>query len=480
MSGGRFEVYGHDGSRWLIDSVHESLAAAMTRCEDLSEDFRAGFETLKVLDQNKFANRAATVHEQTCLRGAPKPVKIQPVTEVSHCERLIDYYAVHARLVLCRLLRGFLDDERITALELMHDYTRLRRLLRDDRLYPMALSHVATLQAKNVGMPTHKRSTEIDQAVERIVNRAKNAHAYAEMAEVIATQGLDAAYGRLPAEHGQNRKQVELAGAMARHMRAAQDWPDKLAALLDLLPGATRPETFAVIDEAVAEILESREAVDAVIGVIPELGDRLIARVKLARGTWHEGVPDADARIGATGEADVPEIGLRLSRAFASGRWSHAPGVLMRQVGKALHGTQALRRQRREERESFNDLLKALHSVGGLAGGPEMADAVTRRARLVHGDEHENLAPKPAVVAVMKRLRPRSAQIGYLLALAASPFGVKYRSVMIETLTEALKGLKNRQGLLAEGAAASDPKTMMRELYAHLAALENNAPATDI
>jgi hypothetical protein len=262
-------------------------------------------------------------------------------------------------------------------------------------------------------------------------------------------------------------------------MRAAQDWTDKLVALLDLLPGATRPETFAVIDEAVAEILESREAVDAVIGVIPELGDRLIARVKLARGTWHEGVPDAGERIGATGEADVPDIGLRLSRAFATGGWSHAPGVLMRQVGKALHGTQALRRQRREERESFNELLRALHSVGGLAGGPEMADAVTRRARLVHGDEHENLAPKPAVVAVMKRLRPRSAQIGYLLALAASPFGVKYRSVMIETLTEALKGLKNRQGLLAEGGAASDTKTMMRELYAHLTALENNAPATD-
>ena len=462
MPGGRFEVYGYDGSRWLIDSVHESLAAAIGRCEELAADHRALFETVQVIDQEKFANRRAVVHEQARARGKGTPVQIQPISEVSHCERLIDYYMLQARLVVCRLLRGFLDDERITALELMHDYTRLRRLMRDDRLYPKALSHVATLQAKAEGTTPQQRMDAIDKAVERIVQRAKTTHEYGELGEIIEHHGVDAAYASLPKDYGQLRKRVEVAGAVARHLRPHAEWTDKLDVLLAMVPGAKSRATLGILDEAVAEILDNPAAVDEIIGTYIEVSDKLLARIRLARGRWHDPEADADAR----------DVGERLSAQLATGKWTHAPDVLMRQVAKTLKSTQPLRRNEREAKDAFARIVRALHGVGGLAGGPDMADAVTQRARRVEATGPEDLPPESGVTEVMRRLSPRSAQLGYLLSLAASEFGVRYRSVMIKMLTAALKGLSDRDSLLDAGGSRADTQRMIRELQERLDALE--------
>jgi hypothetical protein len=101
-----------------------------------------------------------------------------------------------------------------------------------------------------------------------------------------------------------------------------------------------------------------------------------------------------------------------------------------------------------------------------------MADAVTRRARLVYGDAFENLPPRPTVEKVAALLSPRAAQIGYLLALAASPFGRKYTAVMIAVLTDTLKGLTSRDALLADGGDPRAVHTMVQELTDRLALLD--------
>jgi len=469
MAGGRFEVYGYDGARWLIDSVHDTLASAIGRCEELAADYRARFQTVQVIDQEKFANRRAVVHEQARARGGGTAVRIQPISEVSHCERLIDYYMLQARLVVCRLLRGFLDDERITALELMHDYTRLRRLMRDERLYPKALSHVATLQAKAEGTTPQHRMDQIDKAVERIVQRAKTTHEYGELGEIIEQYGVDAAYASLPGEYGPRRKCVEVAGAVARHLRPHREWTHKLEVLLAMVPGANSRATLGILDEAIAEILDNSSAVDDLVGTYIEVGDKLLARIRLARGHWHD--PEAAAH-----ERDVAD---RLSAHFATGTWTHAPDVLMRQVAKTLKSTPPLRRDEREAKDAFARIVRALHGVGGLAGGAEMADAVTQRARRVEATGAEDLPPESAVTEMMRRLSPRSAQLGYLLSLAASDFGVRYRSVMIQMLTAALKGLSDRDSLLDAGGSRADTQAMIRELQARLDALEHDRVRAD-
>ena len=484
MRAGRYEVYGHDGRRWLIDCVRDSRAAALMRCEELAEDARTGFTLLQVVDAGRAHGREMVIHEQAVHRKQASRPRMQSVQDASYCEQLVDYYALHARLVVGRLLRPFLDDERVTALELLHDYTRLRRLMRDDRLYPLALNHVASLQARLADRPAAERRAEIDRAVQQIIERARGSHAYAGLSRALAEGGLPAARTALPAGATPDQARLQLSAAIARYLRDHGDWTDKLQALLDLVAGADGSEAgCALIDEAVAEILQSADAVEALLGHAPNLADRLVARIQLARGALHTtddrpkvGRPGAGsgAGCGAGPGADARQLAQRLSRAFAHREavWRQAPATLMRQVEGVLHATRPLANHPTQEAEAFERVVAALHGVGGLAGGPETADAVTRRARLVYGDAFENLPPRPTVEKVAGLLSPRSAQIGYLLALAASPFGRKYTQVMVAVLTETLKGLTSREALLADGGDPREIQQMVRELTDRLTLLD--------
>jgi hypothetical protein len=478
MGAGRYEVYGHDGRRWLIDCVRDSRAAALMRCEELAEDTRAAFNLLQVVDAGRSDGCERVIHEQAVHRKQASRPRMQTVKDASYCEQLVDYYALHARLVVGRLLRPFLDDERVTALELLHDYTRLRRLMRDDRLYPLALNHVASLQARMADRPAADRRAEIDRAVQQIIERARGGHAYAGLSRALAAGGLPAACAALPADATPEQTRLYLSAAIARLLRDQADWPDKLTALLDLVARADGSEAgCALVDEAVAEILQSADAVETLLGHAPSLADRVIARIRLARGELHmagDRPPAARTGAGAGAEADAPDLAQRLSRAFvqAPAIWQQAPRTLMHQAESVLHGTRPLANQATQEAEAFERVVAALHGVGGLAGGPETADAVTRRARLVYGDAFENLPPRPSVEKVADLLSPRAARIGYLLALAASPFGRKYAHVMVAVLTDTLKGLTSREALLADGGDPREIQKMVRELTDRLSLLD--------
>jgi hypothetical protein len=173
MAESRYELYGQDEHRWLIDSVHPTLTKALIRCDQLCDDAQCRFTLLRVTDVGADGRRQQTVHEQAVRRGKRAKARMQPVDEAWYCTRLIDYYARQARLLIGRLLRRFLDEERLTALELMHDYTHLRRLMRDDRLYTLAVNHIAVLQAKQGDLSVVQRRAELEHAIQAVVERAR-------------------------------------------------------------------------------------------------------------------------------------------------------------------------------------------------------------------------------------------------------------------------------------------------------------------
>jgi hypothetical protein len=453
MSESRYELYGHDGRRWLIDSVHPTLTKSLIRCDQLSDDANSAFTLLRVVDAGGDGTRRQVVHEQSVRRGKRAKVRMQPVEEAWHCVRQVDYYAVQARLLVGRLLRRFLDDERLTALELMHDYGHLRRLMRDDRLYAQAINHVAVLQARQAEMPTAERRAELERAIQAVVERSRKSFQYDALAQTLAEHGAAAAWAALPAERTEEQKRALMGAVVARHLRGCGDWCAKLSALLALAPGRAAPEVQRVIDEAAGEVLQSPEAVSEILGHGSDLTARLVARVRLVRARLDEADLAAVARDPAVRD---PELAGRLAAAFAAGGWEAAPGVLLRQVEAVFNGTRPLADGPGGEAEAFEAVLAELRSLGGPVGGPTMADALTRRARLVYGDAWENLGPKPGAETMIGLLPRRSEQIGYLLALAASPYGRKYETVMVELLTQTLQGLRDRRALAADGSRAAD------------------------
>ena len=77
MRAGRYEVYGHDGRRWLIDCVRDSRAAALMRCEELAEDARTGFTLLQVVDAGRAHGREMVIHEQAVHRKQASRPRMQ-------------------------------------------------------------------------------------------------------------------------------------------------------------------------------------------------------------------------------------------------------------------------------------------------------------------------------------------------------------------------------------------------------------------
>jgi len=461
-----YEVYGHDGARWLIDSVHDYKQDAIRRCEELAADPRHPYERLQVCEEGRFKNRAVVVHEQACARGGEPAIRVQPIDEAPYCQRQIDYYLLQARRVIARLLRPFLDREQITVLELLHDYGRLRRLLRDDHAYPQALGRVAAIQAREAGVSTAQRSAEIDRVVEAVVRRARYDQSLDILVKILeAGEGLSAVWAELPPETGAAERIVKTQAALARYLRQRPGWSSKLAALLDLAARDRNPEALETLDGAVADLLDSREALRDILGASANLGEALCVRIALARG---EAPPRQDG--------GAEEVTAQLAAAITD--LPNTQEVILSAVAKALATTQPLTRQGGEaERIAFRRVVTALSSVGGLVGGPEMADALTRRARTVHAQDGEDLPPAQGVKTVTRMLTPRAAQIGYLLALAASPFGQRHRRLMISILAGTLKGLTGRRSLLPEDADAEITQDMVQELRAHLAALEADTDA---
>lgn len=458
MSERSFEVYGDDGARWLIDSVHDYKRDAVRRCEELAADPNNSFVRLQVREEGRFKNRAVVVHEQECARDAGRAVQVQPVDEAPYCKRLIDYYALQARRVVARLLRPFLDREGITALELLHDYPRLRRLLRDDNAYPQALSRVAAIQAKDAGVTTAQRSEELDQAVEALVRRARYDDTVDDLARTLEAEGLAAMWAAIPAEIKPAERTVKTQAALTRYLRYRGGWAGKLGALLELIPPDRDAAVLETVDGAVADLLESREAVREIVGGSANLGGALTARIRVARGQ-------------APGTEGADPVADRLAAAMPDLPQSH--DCLLEAVSRGLATTQPLTKEGGEaERKAFRRIVEALTSAGGLIGGPAMADGVTRRARTVFARDDEDLSPADGAKTVTRMLHPRSVQVGYLLALAASPFGRRYRNVMMKILAGMLKGLTGRRGLLPDDATEDVSDDMVREIKAHIAALE--------
>ncbi|MCH7551642.1 MAG: hypothetical protein IIA35_08110, partial [Proteobacteria bacterium] len=67
------------------------------------------------------------------------------------CEDIADFYRFPARRTAGRLLRPYLDDQGVSALELAFSPGRLMMFERNDKLFAPAIQRVGGIQAKIAG-----------------------------------------------------------------------------------------------------------------------------------------------------------------------------------------------------------------------------------------------------------------------------------------------------------------------------------------
>lgn len=461
LAGKIFEVQISDGERWTVAGIHQARSAAIAEAEDMlsSRDVIA----VKVIAESERTGSSDVVFEKSIDRDPGKIITIVPILEAAMCGDLDDVYGFEARRTVGRLLRHYLDEHGLTALELAYHSARLRMLERDDVLFAQALQRVAGIQARTLGIKPAARADLLyrlfGQLKDAAAEAAGKAAGVGRLHAMLKERGLRELAEHIERSVEENHRGRTLGAVLARHLGEAADWNRKLQALAALGQETDLGE-FATghLDQVMAEILDGAAALKDLLAGQPDAATAHRMIILLAAGRCPP-PKNAITPIAEVNDA-IARLELPLSRR-----------VLYERIAVELGGTgQLTRDDRQAERDAFVGLVRELTEIAGLAGGPKVSEAVTRRARMVLSQDVDDLSLDDGISRVIDLLPHRAARLGYLLDLAASGLGRRYQQNVVTALGRVIEQMTSLASFVPKN---SSPETVERAIAAIKARLTN-------
>ncbi len=445
-----FEVHVSNGGRWTVADVCANQSEGVRVAESLLAAGKG--EAVKVLQDRGEDRRPRTIFEKEGTGRPEKPITIGAVEDSPVCQTSFDVFAFEARLTTARLMRQFLDEYGLTALELLYDFGRLRQIVRHDTLYPQALHRLAGIQARKTGGKPADRIDALHRIVLDLADRARDDADIARFHDILKGQGVAAMTTAVDKEFKGDQAIYLKGGAVARLLGEDPEWNGKVSLLCDEFERGPQGDALAFLDDALAEILDGSQAVQSIMGGQADLGSALRNLTQLSygactvKGGRNSCLPRLNAIMGRTP--------LARSRRALVGR-----------VERALKGVGPLTRETPQaDRAVFINLVKMLCAPAGLIGGAGMSEALTLRARRSLAGEDGDLTPEEAIKQVQMLLPNRAVRLGYLLDLAHSPFGGKNLMAALKALAELLIELPDLAALFPPGSPPERQKAIVMDL----------------
>jgi hypothetical protein len=290
-----YEVFRRIGARggWTMHEVASSRELAIAMAQELMatekatgvkvvketyNDDTGDFLTLKIFEEGHNQMKMAPAQED-----APHALP---------CFKPDDLYSYHARATMRRLLTDFLARNKITITELIHRADMLEKLEATGTLYQHAIQKIAVAQASSTTTPVQQIVKSLNELTTQAFHRVYRDQRkglfpdplplqFAELAVKLAPQGslatasCDAAY--------------VFNGALARHLKDATGWDDKVLRLLSIMETAPQEEgarklVLSSIDAILAETLNGSAALHELMGHAENLGQALNNIVTLFLG----------------------------------------------------------------------------------------------------------------------------------------------------------------------------------------------------
>jgi CRP/FNR family cyclic AMP-dependent transcriptional regulator len=228
------------------------------------------------------------------------------------------------------------------------------------------------------------------------------------------------------------------------------DWTDKLALLIELGEKADDALVTEYIDEIVAEILESNTAINDLFGGFADA-------VSAFRGLVH--VTQGRCQI------NNPRSCLTAFNDFMAKRpMPLTTSVLLARVARTLSGIRPMTREGPAAKlDAFKGLLRELVEQAGIAGGPNLAGALTGRARMVFADP-DDLSVPDALNHILALLPNRAVQLGFLLDVLASPVREKHEQAVLGVLARLVKQLTTLASLFPKDMSPAQVESSLSEL----------------
>jgi hypothetical protein len=428
-----FEIQVLTDKHWVVAEFATDEAKAKAFADNLLQ--KGNHSAVRVVRDRRGADG---LHKETVIQektAAPKSgsadISLSPVKEAPVCRALDDFYQLEARLTLGRLLRKYLDEVVVSPTELLHSAAELKRFGDKGTLLFSSIDRISTLQAAVSGEDGKARRDFLSKMWDDGLARARKFVAakpatpktFAEVLGGVAKGGDDHPYLCL--------------SFMTLRLLESRSWLGKLDIVLGWAEEVqAQPEAgaaLALMDGVVADILNSAQLIQDLLGYQANLGAALCALADLAEGT---------------GEASkfAPETFKGLNALFARGVLPQSREVLLGRVVRELGGQNPL--SRNEPKQEYEVCTRVMHRlVGrrGVLGGPQAAEALIHRVSRIHA-HLGSVGAGAAVEMALSALSDNVLRVQFLLALVPSAVGQGMGRALVDMLAARVCGAADMDG----------------------------------
>jgi hypothetical protein len=410
----RFEVQTEVNGRSNIDGVFDTEAMAMERAQDLLAQAR--FSAVRVVKLSRWGSEEPLFEK--LYRGGGKVTTISHIDDSNVCTDVLQVFSFESRMTLLRLFRKYCDDQSVIPAEQLHQYFPLRYFEREAMLFNSGLNRLAALQAPKMGLKPTDRMDQLIRMFGKLKEMAQAGDALAPFDQILPTRGLSALLTEIKDKRPPEEADRIVTHAYASYLEEQRDWPQKIAAIVRTFEHGA-PESERVVDELLAEAIDGRAPVRALIGYAPDLGSALLSLLATGRGELDDRLPMTEPLMAVNNI-----VGRTMKNVQAA---------LLRRIIGGVEGNHPLTRVGGDgERRMFQTLLDRLAALDGYLGGPDMASALSRRAKTTfRSNSGQDLSFEETVRRLQSALPGPAARIGYLLDLAASEFGQRKLSYLV-------------------------------------------------
>lgn len=455
LAGKTYEVQTESDGKWTFFASHNVKSQAIQQAQALLDSHK--YSGVKVIAESDRKGDEIIFNERA--EVTDKGLTVVPIESSPVCETLADCYQLEARRTIGRLLRQYLDDVGMTAMELAFDFGRLKMLERDDKLYIGALSRLASLQVdKDAGEKPVDRQSKLERLYNQLVANAQKMMKREDLNEALQAGGLQALIDKVNAEAPADDRHMLILAGLAVHMGEQGDWSGKIESLVTLLGGQAGVVVQAYVDEALAEILDGTAAITELLGGVADAASAHRMLVQLCQGR----LPEVKNPLSCINE---------LNKTMAAYELENARDAILGRVARGIGGVKPMTREGKEgERTALVTLIRNLEGYAGLLGGPQMAEALTLRAKMALGREDGDLSAEDAVASILAYLPSLPSRAGFVLDLSATDTGAKQQAAVVRNLAQAMRGLTGVDALTGGGQDANMAKRVADVLKEKIAA----------
>lgn len=372
MSKTHYELHVRRNGRWSIEAAFDTQEAAELAAR--AEISAHGAEEAKVLKYRPFAGFEVEVcvYHRKAADGKDDVMMLGGGADGAPvCRQLDELYKFEARVVASRLLRVFLDKQRITVSELLHGWSYARRLDEQGGLLRAAVAATARWQAENLGVDAKERTRVLNELIEQALARLRVYNAGRKNLAPLEWGDLDRCRRCVALDVGEGEGDFFFMAQVVDGLQGAGGLLAKLEMLLDPWEEAGTERTAQLLESIIADALGSVETLRELLGRQPHLAAGLAALADLlfGRPPAFDGAPLAPAL-------------LRIGRMAADGRAPQCRAMLIERIRGSLAGDQPLDRRNPQGDALLIGMLeqRLLGPDGRIIGGAEVAKALTRRA----------------------------------------------------------------------------------------------------